>query len=116
MRWSLSKTFLRQSVRDLSAFTRSSGQPKLPLVLTRQEVPALLEQVPGVAKLLISRLYGSGFRRIELVRLRVKDIDFDLCQLQVWHGKGGKHRAESRTHLGPTINLIVIDSRLIVPR
>lgn len=37
-------------------------------------------------------LYGSGLRRIELVRLRVKDVDFDFKQLRVFHGKGAKHR------------------------
>ena len=30
--------------------------------------------------------------RIELVRLRVKDVDFQFSQLQIWHGKGMKHR------------------------
>src|SRR5690554_1631312 len=39
-----------------------------------------------------SLLYGSGLRRMELVRLRVKDIDFDNLQIQVWNGKGFKHR------------------------
>ncbi len=37
-------------------------------------------------------LYGSGLRRIELVRLRVKDIDVDNLQVRVWNGKGAKHR------------------------
>jgi len=37
-------------------------------------------------------LYGSGLRRMEMVRLRVKDIDTDLKQIQVWNGKGFKHR------------------------
>ena len=39
-----------------------------------------------------SLLYGSGLRRIELVRLRVKDVDFDHLQLRIWNGKGNKHR------------------------
>ena len=39
-----------------------------------------------------SLLYGSGLRRIELVRLGVKDLDLDHMQLQLWNGKGGKHR------------------------
>lgn len=39
-----------------------------------------------------SLLYGSGLRRIELVRLRIKDIDLDHLQIQVWNGKGFKHR------------------------
>ena len=37
-------------------------------------------------------LYGSGLRRIEAIRLRVKDLDFDHLQVQVWNGKGFKHR------------------------
>ena len=37
-------------------------------------------------------LYGSGLRRIELVRLRVKDIDLHYKQIRVMHGKGGKNR------------------------
>ena len=37
-------------------------------------------------------LYGSGLRRIEAVRLRVNDIDFDQIQVRIWNGKGFKHR------------------------
>lgn len=88
----LKTKFLNQPVGDLSAFSRSTRQAKLPVVLTRDEVGALLGQVSGVAKLMICLLYGSGLRRIELVRLRVKDVDTDLLQIQVWQGKGGKHR------------------------
>lgn len=36
--------------------------------------------------------YGSGLRRIELVRLRVKGIDFEHLALRIWNGKGAKHR------------------------
>lgn len=86
------KKVLEEAVGDLKAFSKSSRQRKLPVVLTQTEVSALLEQLSGRTKLMISLLYGSGLRRIELVRLRVKDIDFDLCQVQVWYGKGGKHR------------------------
>ena len=39
-----------------------------------------------------SLLYRSGLRRLEVVRLRVKDLDPDHMQLQLWNGKGGKHR------------------------
>lgn len=87
----LKTKFLQQPTGDLSAFSRSVRH-KLPVVLSRQEISVLLSQLSGVPRLMISLLYGSGLRRIELVRLRVKDVDFDMCQLQVWHGKGGKHR------------------------
>ncbi|MEM6406398.1 MAG: tyrosine-type recombinase/integrase [Pseudomonadota bacterium] len=37
-------------------------------------------------------LYGSGLRRMELLRLRVHDVDKDMKQIRVWNSKGFKHR------------------------
>jgi integron integrase len=88
----LKTKFLGQTVGDLSGFNRSQRQRKLPVVLTRTEVSALLAELKGVHYLMAALLYGSGLRRIELVRLRVKDIDFDYRQIRVVNGKGGKHR------------------------
>lgn len=88
----LKTKFLNEEVGNVSAFSRAYRQRKLPVVLTKEEVSALLHTVWGIQKLMLSILYGSGLRRIELVRLRVKDIDFDMYQIQVWNGKGGKHR------------------------
>lgn len=79
----LKTKFLDQAVGDLSGFSKSSRQQKLPVVLTSHEVSSLLGNLSGTMKLMVSLLYGSGLRRIELVRLRVKDVDFDMCQLQV---------------------------------
>lgn len=84
--------FLQQPIGDVSAFRRSARQPKLPVVLTNAEVKALLDKLSGEHLLMASMLYGSGLRRIELLRLRVKDIDLDNLQVRVWGGKGGKHR------------------------
>ncbi len=84
--------FLQKPIGDVGEFRRSSRQAKLPVVLTNAEVAALLGQLSGEHLLMASLLYGSGLRRIELLRLRVKDIDFDNLQVQVWGGKGGKHR------------------------
>lgn len=84
--------FLDQPIGDVSAFRRAAKQQKLPVVLTREEVSRLLRQLEGMPLLMASILYGSGLRRMELVRLRVKDIDLDNLQLQVWNGKGFKHR------------------------
>ena len=84
--------FLNMPLGDLGAFRKSSKQRKLPVVLTQDEVSRLLGQLKGVHLLMASLLYGSGLRRIELVRLRVKDIDLDHLQIQIWNGKGFKHR------------------------
>jgi len=84
--------FLETPLGDVSSFRRARRQPKLPVVLSRKEINQLFSQFSGTMSLIVSVLYGSGLRRIELVRLRVKDIDFDHCGIQVWHGKGLKHR------------------------
>jgi integron integrase len=73
-------------------FVKSSRQPKLPVVLTIEEVKTLLAYINAKNKLLVSLLYGSGLRLMEAVRLRVKDIDFEFSCLKIWHGKGGKNR------------------------
>lgn len=83
---------IEKPLGDIDEFKRSSRQRKLPTVLTQEEVTRLLAQLSGVNWLITSILYGSGLRRMELVRLRVKDIDLDNLQIQVWNGKGNKHR------------------------
>lgn len=84
--------FLNQPLGDVSAFRRSTKERKLPTVLTQQEIQSLLQQMRGLIRLLCSLAYGSGLRRMELLRLRIKDIDRDQFQIQVWQGKGGKNR------------------------
>lgn len=73
-------------------FNRSTTQPKLPTVLTPEETALLLRNLPSSTALPCKLLYGSGLRLMEAVRLRIQDIDFDYCSLQIWHAKGGKHR------------------------
>ena len=71
---------------------RAKRPQRLPVVLTREEVQALLGQLDGVPWLMASLLYGSGLRLMECVRLRVKDIDFARGELMVRQGKGAKDR------------------------
>jgi integron integrase len=77
---------------ELGTFNKANRPRKLPVVLTRGEVGALFSNLSGSPRLLAALLYGSGLRRIEAVRLRVKDIDFDQQQIRVWAGKGNIHR------------------------
>ena len=65
---------------------------RLPVVLTRDEVRAVLAQLSGVYLLMAKLLYGSGLRLMECVRLRVKDVDFAQRQLTVRDGKGMRDR------------------------
>lgn len=71
---------------------RAKKPQRLPVVLTRGEVHALLDSLAGVTWLMASLLYGTGIRLMECLRLRVKDVDFDRREITVRHGKGGKDR------------------------
>ncbi|KKO44404.1 integrase [Arsukibacterium ikkense] len=81
-------------------FNRSQVSPKLPVVLTRSEISALLKVVDPKYKLLTQLMYGSGLRLMEAVRLRVHDIDYDYLSVMVWQGKGNKNR---RVTLAPEL-------------
>jgi integron integrase len=65
---------------------------RIPVVLTRPEVQALLSNLAGQHKLLASLLYGCGMRLMEGLRLRIKDVDFDRKVIIVREAKGGKDR------------------------
>ncbi len=61
---------------------------RLPTVLTRDEVRAVLARMAGDYRLMAQLLYGSGLRLMECLRLRVKDLDFAQHQLIIRDGKG----------------------------
>ncbi|MBV8404921.1 MAG: integron integrase [Gammaproteobacteria bacterium] len=76
----------------LDGVTRAAPERRLPVVLSRQEVRALLAQLQGTPWLVASLLYGSGLRLMEAMRLRVKDLALERGELIVREGKGGKDR------------------------
>ncbi|MBW2644569.1 MAG: integron integrase [Deltaproteobacteria bacterium] len=71
---------------------RAKKPKRLPVVLTRDEVNLVLNEMSGVNGLMASVLYGCGLRLKECLRLRVKDIDFARGQVIVREGKGSKDR------------------------
>jgi integron integrase len=76
---------------DISAI-RAKKAPRLPVVLSRQEVARLFGAMRGNALLMARVMYGGGLRLQELLRLRVQDIDFDNGYIMVRAGKGDKDR------------------------
>jgi integron integrase len=76
----------------LDSITRAAASKRLPVVLNRAEVRALLAQLEGAPWLIASLLYGSGLRLMEALRLRVKDLALERGELIVREGKGGKDR------------------------
>ena len=71
---------------------RARTHRNLPVVLSIKQVKQLLENMNGLPKLMAQIIYGTGLRKNEVHRLRVKDLDFDRNQISVKRGKGGKDR------------------------
>ena len=88
----LYREVLGQELAWMEEIRRAKKPQRLPVVLSRSEVAALLGQLRGVHWLMASMLYGSGLRLMECIRLRIKDIDLVRRELVVRHGKGGKDR------------------------
>jgi len=88
----LYKEVLKHEIGWLDKVERARKPAKLPVVLSRAEVKRVFAHLHGTPKLMAGLLYGSGLRLMECVRLRVKDIDFELAQITVRDAKGGKDR------------------------
>jgi integron integrase len=76
----------------LDGIVRAKRPERLPVVLTREEVVAVLRGLDGVPRLMAFLLYGAGLRLLECCRLRVQDVDFATNQIVVRAGKGDKDR------------------------
>ena len=76
----------------LEDVVRAKRPQYLPVVLTRDETRALLQQLNGVPRIMALLLYGAGLRLLECCRLRVKDVDFAANQIVIRDGKGRKDR------------------------
>ena len=76
----------------IDGVVRARRPKRLPVVLSRAEVRAVLAELEGTPALVSGLLYGSGLRLLEALRLRVHDLDFARGEVLVRHGKGGKDR------------------------
>jgi integrase len=88
----LYKRVLNQALPGSINAVRANKKVTVPVVMTRDEVAAVISLMGGTAQLVAKLLYGSGLRIMEAVRLRVKDIDVSMKQLTVRAGKGDKDR------------------------
>jgi integron integrase len=88
----LYREHLQVELPTVNAYPLTRKEPRLPEVFTRSEVQQILAQMKGRPWLMASLLYGTGLRLKELLRLRIKDIDFERNQITVRQGKGNKDR------------------------
>lgn len=86
---------LREALhRDIGEieFRRAAPGRKVPTVLSREECVRLFGALEGTTRLMAQLAYGSGLRLMELLRLRVHHLDLERAQVQIYQGKGNKHR------------------------
>lgn len=76
---------------DINAI-RALKSKRLPIILSKTEVNAMIKSQTGTKRLILEMLYGTGMRTNELANLRIKDVDFDLKRINIVAGKGDKDR------------------------
>jgi len=79
-------------LEELGSFVRAGKPANLPVVLTRDEVRAVLDVLTGTPRLVTMLMYGSGLRLLEALQVRVKDLNFGTAEIVVRRGKGGRDR------------------------
>lgn len=91
--------FLYQQVLEIDlpyidGIVRAKQPQRLPVVLTRDEIARLWQQIPEACPrgLVLRLMYGTGLRLMEALRLRVHDVDFTTGSITVRGGKGDKDR------------------------
>ncbi|MDA7086397.1 integron integrase [Pseudomonas sp. SA3-5] len=88
----LYKQVLKLDLPWLGDVVRAKKPVRLPVVLSIAEVRQVLSRLEGQLWLVASLLYGSGMRLMEVMRLRVKDVDFVRKEILIRDGKGMKDR------------------------
>jgi integron integrase len=83
---------LNEPLNRIEGVVRAQKPPRVPVVMSREEVSAVLSVTTGVPQLVCMLLYGCGLRLSEALNLRVKDLNFDRREVIVRDGKGAQDR------------------------
>ncbi len=71
---------------------RAQERKHIPVVLTRDEVHRVIDNLTGIYHLIVSLMYGCGLRMNEALNLRIKDLDFGFDKIYIWDSKSLKDR------------------------
>ena len=83
---------LRQKLPRIDGVAPAKQSRRVPVVLSQNEVRAILRRMEAPVRLCAHLMYGAGLRLTECVKLRVKDVDLDRREIIVRDGKGKKDR------------------------
>ncbi|MBX7183823.1 MAG: integron integrase [Vicinamibacteria bacterium] len=109
----LYRNVLGRELKGLQGTPRAKLPERVPVVLSQNEVAAILDRMSGPAGLAASLIYACGLRLMEVLQLRAKDIDFDRKEIVVRRGKGQKDR---RTMLPPGLEMALLAHLIEVQR
>jgi integron integrase len=107
----LYREILGKKIGLVDGVVRAKRPQRLPIVLARDEVRKVIDQMNGVTRLMAVLLYGAGLRLMECCRLRVKDIDFTRNEIVVRSGRGNKDRY---TMLPSTVRELLVEHLRVV--
>ncbi len=93
---------------DFSGYRRGHAVKRIPVVLSQRECQALFAQLSDVYRPMAQLMYGAGLRLLELLRLRIQDVNFEQGIVSIRHGKGGKDRVSV---LPETLRLPLLEHR-----
>jgi integron integrase len=88
----LYKEVLQQPLNNIDNVIRAKRSRRIPVVFTRSEIQLLFRNLKQPYLLMAGLMYGSGLRVMEMLRLRLKDVDFEGKAILVRSGKGDKDR------------------------
>lgn len=88
----LYRAVLQQPLPRIEGIKAARRPARIPTVLRRDEVRAVLRELDGTMAIVGALLYGAGLRLMDALRLRIKDVDLELRTLTIREGKGAKDR------------------------
>jgi integron integrase len=118
------KEAIKQELGDIGLKVWARKYPRMPVVLSREEINRVFDQLPGTWRLMAELQYGSGLRITELLELRIQSLDLARARLIVRAGKGDKDRVtvlsqklipQLQTHLAKLRELFEQDRKNDVP-
>lgn len=84
---------------NVEGVVRAKRKRSIPVVLSRDEVDRVVDNLSSPHDLIVKLLYGCGLRLFECLKLRVQDINFDMEVLTIHDGKGQKDRTVPLPHV-----------------
>ena len=82
---------LKREFGELRDVPRAKKSLYIPMVLSREEIDAIIRELSYPFNLVVKLLFGCGLRQFECLQLRVRDFNFEAGMLTI-HGKGKKDR------------------------